>query len=105
MGPAGGASLPRDEVGGGPPPAAAPQSPVNLLARLEPATIWSDGLFMEPGGGGPGPDLANLEAISSPGAGSVWSSHQRVAAHLALSSVPLPGAGSPPFHPLRTTCS
>ena len=51
---------------------------MNLLARLEPATIWSDGLFMEPGGGGPGPDLANLEAISSPGAGSVWSSHQRV---------------------------
>lgn len=74
---AGGASLP-DKAGGGPPPAAAPQSPVNLLARLEPAAIWSDGLFMEPGGGGPGPDLANLEAISSPGAGSVWSSHQRV---------------------------
>ena len=67
-----------DKAGGGPPPAAAPQSPVNLLARLEPAAIWSDGLFMEPGGGGPGPDLANLEAISSLGAGSVWSSHQRV---------------------------
>lgn len=66
------------EAGGGPPPAAAPQSPVNLLARLEPAAIWSDGLFMEPGGGGPGPDLANLEAISSPRAGSVWSSHQQV---------------------------
>lgn len=46
------------------------QSPVNLLARLEPATIWSDGLFMEPGGGGPGPDPANLEAISSPGWGA-----------------------------------
>lgn len=47
-----------------------PQSPVNLLARLEPAAIWSDGLFMEPGGGGPGPDPANLEAISSPGWGA-----------------------------------
>lgn len=46
------------------------QSPVNLLARLEPATIWSNGLFMEPGGGGPGPDPANLEVISSPGWGA-----------------------------------
>lgn len=46
-----------------------PSSPVNLLARLEPAAIWSDGLFMEPGGGG-GPDPANLEAISSPGWGA-----------------------------------
>lgn len=56
--------------GGGSPPAATPQSPVNLLARLEPAAIWSNGLFMEPGGGGPGPDPANLEAISSPGWGA-----------------------------------
>lgn len=46
-----------------------PQSPVNLLARLEPAAIWSDGLFMEPGGG-PGSDPANLEAISGPGWGA-----------------------------------
>lgn len=41
-----------------------PQPLVNLLARLEPAAIWSDGLFMEPGDGSPGPDPANLEAIN-----------------------------------------
>jgi hypothetical protein len=50
---------------------------VNLLDRLEPATIWSAGLFMEPGGGGPGPDPANLEVISS-----------RPGEHLEFSSAP-----------------
>lgn len=42
-----------------------PPGPMNLLARLEPAAIWNAGLFMEPGGCSPGPDPANLEAISS----------------------------------------
>lgn len=42
-----------------------PPGLMNLLARLEPAAIWNAGLFMEPGGCGPGPDPANLEAISS----------------------------------------
>lgn len=52
-------------AGGEGPPPAGPPGPMNLLARLEPAAIWNAGLFMEPGGCGPGPDPANLEAISS----------------------------------------
>lgn len=67
-----------------------PSSPVNLLARLEPAAIWSDGLFMEPGGGG-GPDPANLEAISSPGWGAF--------------GVLISGSGPPPTPTSHTTRS
>lgn len=63
-----------------------PQSPVNLLARLEPAAIWSDGLFMEPGGGGPGPDPANLEAIS----GSGWGAFGVLISRLGLPPAPTP---------------